>query len=170
MRTVQFRRKDVVFYKGARKIGHEEGLETLLTAYGVTLMFENKKNGVCGSILHQHNKHRYLNPVSCLERMIKRLLKINDDPEAPLCQYCDKCGRRWEFKQVTAPHILKAVKKEVRDKGLVNRGFDIDRVSTHSLRAGGAMAMILNGVSETVVKKRGRWGGATFQTNILHRH
>ena len=28
------------------------------------------------------------------------------------------------------------------------------------------MAMILNGVSETVVKKLGRWGGATFQTYI----
>ena len=37
-RTVQFRRKDVLFYKGARKIGHGEGLATLLTADGVTLM------------------------------------------------------------------------------------------------------------------------------------
>ena len=57
---------------------------------------------------------------------------------------------------MTSPNILKAVKKEVRDTGLVNRGFDIYRVSTHSLRADGAMAMILNGVSETVVKKLGR--------------
>ena len=65
-----------------------------------------------------------------------------------------------------APHILQAVKKAVIDTGLINRGFDIDRVGTHSLRAGGAMSVILNGVSETVVKKLGRWGGATFQTYI----
>ena len=67
---------------------------------------------------------------------------------------------------MTAPHILQAVKKAVRDTGLLNRGFDIDRVGTHSLRSGGAIAMILNGVSETVVKKLGRWGGATFQIYI----
>ena len=65
-----------------------------------------------------------------------------------------------------APHILQAVKKAVIDTGLINRGFDIDRVGTHYLRAGGAMAVILNGVSETVVKKLGRWGGATFQIYI----
>ena len=41
MMTVQFRRKDVVFYKGAKKIGHEEGMATLLTADGVALMLEN---------------------------------------------------------------------------------------------------------------------------------
>ena len=37
-RTVQFRRKDFVFYKGARKIGNEEGLATLSTADRVILM------------------------------------------------------------------------------------------------------------------------------------
>ena len=68
---------------------------------------------------------------------------------------------------MTAPHILQSVKKAVRDTGVINRGFDIDRVGTHSLQAGGAIAMILNGVSKTVVKKLGRWGGATFQTYIL---
>ena len=67
---------------------------------------------------------------------------------------------------MTAPHILKAVKKAVRDTGLVNRGFDINRVGTLSLWAGRAMEMILNGVSETVVKKLGRWVGVTFQTYI----
>ena len=68
-RTVQFRRKDVVFYKGARKIGHEEGMATLFTADGVTLMLENQKNGVYGNVLHQHNNHRDLNPVACLARL-----------------------------------------------------------------------------------------------------
>ena len=67
---------------------------------------------------------------------------------------------------MTAPHILQAVKKTVRNTGIINRGFDIDRVGTHSLQAGGEMAMILNGVSKTVVKKLGRWGGATFHTYI----
>ena len=165
-RTVQFRRKDFVFYKGARKIGHEKGLVTLLTVDGFTLVLDNNKNGVSGNVLHQHNNHRDINPVDFLARLITRLLQINDDPDAPLCQYRAKCGWRWEVKQVTAPHILQSVKKAVRDTGIINIGFDINRVGTHSLQANGAMAMILNGVSETVVKKLGRWGGATFQTYI----
>ena len=70
---------------------------------------------------------------------------------------------------MAAPHILKAVKKSVRDTGILNRDFDINIVGTRSLRAGVAMAMILNGVSKTVVKKLRRWGGATFQTYI-HTH
>ena len=111
MRTVQFRRKDVVFYKGARKIGHEEGLATLLTADGVTLMLDNQKNGVRVNVLYQHNNHRDINPVACLARLITCLLQINDDPESPLCQYRAKCVRRWEVNQVTAPHVLKAVNK-----------------------------------------------------------
>ena len=67
---------------------------------------------------------------------------------------------------MTAPHILKAFKKDVRYTVLVNRGFDSDIVGTHSVRAGVAMDMFLNGLSETVVKKLVRWGGATFQTYI----
>ena len=63
-----------------------------------------------------------------------------------------------------SPYILKSVKKAVRDTGLVNRGLDINRIGIHSLQTGGAMAMILNGASKTVVKKLGRLGGATFQT------
>ena len=67
---------------------------------------------------------------------------------------------------MTAPHILQAVNKAVRDTGLINRGFDIDGVGTHYIQAGRAMATILNGVSKTVVNKLVRWGGATFQTYI----
>ena len=65
-----------------------------------------------------------------------------------------------------SPTYLKSANKSVRDTGIINRGFDINRVGTHYIRAGGSMAMILNGVSETVVKKLSRWGGATFQTYI----
>ena len=51
-RTVQLRKKDVVFYKGARNIGHEEGPAKLFTADGVTPMLDTQNNGVCGSMLH----------------------------------------------------------------------------------------------------------------------
>ena len=35
-------------------------------------------------------------------------------------------------------------------------------MGTHSLRAGGAMALKLNGVSDTTIKKSGRWTSMAF--------
>jgi hypothetical protein len=37
------------------------------------------------------------------------------------------------------------------------------RVDTHSLRNGGANALVLSGYSDTQIQKMGRWKGATFK-------
>ena len=41
-------------------------------------------------------------------------------------------------------------------------GIDPDLVGVHSLRAGGAMALKLQGVEDTTIKKQGRWTSMTF--------
>ena len=165
-RTTQFRRHDVIFYKNGHRIDHMAGLEVLMEADGVTLLLDNQKNGVRGAILHHHNSHSSLNPVSVLARIVTRLLDISADPTLPLCSYKAKYQRQWITKLVTAPMILTAVKKAVISTGLYRQGFSSKRVGTHSLWAGGAMAMLLNGVSETSIRKLGRWSGATFEVYI----
>jgi hypothetical protein len=45
---------------------------------------------------------------------------------------------------------------------LHKNGIDPDLVGVHSLRAGGAMALKLQGVSDTTIKKQGRWTSMTF--------
>ena len=42
------------------------------------------------------------------------------------------------------------------------QGIDPDLIGAHSLRAGGAMALKLQGVSDTIIMKQGRWSGLTF--------
>ena len=45
---------------------------------------------------------------------------------------------------------------------LEDQGITPNDVGSHSLRAGGAMALKLNGVSYTVIKKAGRWTSMAF--------
>jgi hypothetical protein len=42
----------------------------------------------------------------------------------------------------------------------------MSRIGTHSLRAPGAMALKLQGVSDSTIMKIGRWTGLTFLTYI----
>ena len=46
------------------------------------------------------------------------------------------------------------------------RSMPIDRIDTHSLRAGGANALSLSGFSEHQIQKMGRWRSATFKEYI----
>ena len=68
--------------------------------------------------------------------------------------------------QVTAIHINNALKRAVHHLALTKFGFTKDNVSSHSLRAGGAMAMKLNGVDAITIKKQGRWSSNTFLNYI----
>jgi hypothetical protein len=46
--------------------------------------------------------------------------------------------------------------------GLDKKGFPPESVSSHSLRAGGAMAMHLNNIDRDKIRKQGRWSSDTF--------
>ena len=50
--------------------------------------------------------------------------------------------------------------------GLLDRDYTLERVSSHSLRAGGAMALALAGESPTIIMRVGRWTLATYLTYI----
>ena len=54
------------------------------------------------------------------------------------------------------------LRNAVRDLELHHKGIDADLVGPHSLRAGGAMALKLNGADDTTIMKMGRWSGLTF--------
>ena len=49
---------------------------------------------------------------------------------------------------------------------LLSRGYTLDRVSSHSLRAGGAMAMKLSGTADSTIMRIGRWTSLTYLTYI----
>ena len=65
-------------------------------------------------------------------------------------------------KSVTAAKMNKAVKYAVKFLNLDKKGLLPEHVGSHSLRAGGAMAMHLNKVDHNTIKKMGRWSSDTF--------
>jgi hypothetical protein len=42
------------------------------------------------------------------------------------------------------------------------QGYDLLRIGPHSLRASGAMQLKLNGVSDSMIQKMGRWSSNTW--------
>ena len=46
------------------------------------------------------------------------------------------------------------------------KGYTLDRVSSHSLRAGGAMAMKLSGATNSTIMRIGWWTSLTYLTYI----
>jgi hypothetical protein len=67
---------------------------------------------------------------------------------------------------VLAKNVTALVRQAAKTTNLVAQGYDLKRVSTHSLRASGAMALKLQGVDDTTIMKIGRWSGLTFLTYI----
>jgi hypothetical protein len=64
--------------------------------------------------------------------------------------------------QVSPSQVNTVLKKAVTQMGLQRYGFTRNNVSSHSLGAGGAMAMKLNGIDTITIKKHGRWSSNTF--------
>ena len=65
-------------------------------------------------------------------------------------------------KSVTAAKMNKAIKYAVKILDFNKKGLLPEHVGSHSLRAGGAMAMHLNKVDHNTIKKMGRWSSDTF--------
>ena len=162
-RTIQFSREDVTFWKDQRVLSHHLSFAELSQADCITLTLRNQKNGKKNARLTQFNNLKLVNPVHVAARIVKRVLNASALPSTPLCAYRDTAGA---ISQVTAADINATVKLAAIAIDLHLRGYDINKVGSHSLRSGGAMAMHLNGVGVPAIKKLGRWSGDTFMTYI----
>jgi len=58
--------------------------------------------------------------------------------------------------------MIETIRQAIRSLQLDQKGIDPDLIGVHSLRAGGAMALKLNGASDTTIMKMGRWTSMTF--------
>ena len=165
-RTQRFRVKDVVFRRADQTIiPNTASLAELLQATHATLTITNQKNGLKGQCIHHHCTGVWTSPVKALARRVAHIMAHTHCTSTALSTYYvtgDACP-----KQITPTHINSTIKATVVTLGLHAYGITPSLVGTHSLRAGGAMAMILNGVQPTVVKKMGRRSSNTWM-NYIH--
>jgi hypothetical protein len=163
-RTVQFRVRDVKFYKAGIIIPNTSPLSALLQADGVAMTIDNQKNGTRGETIHQHAlPGRIVCPVRALARRVAAVVAATRSYDAPLSRLATADRPDGH---ATAGMIRTAVRKSVRDLKLHRQGIRACDVASHSLRAGGAMAMKLNGCDLVTIMKAGRWTSLTFLTYI----
>lgn len=160
-RTVQFRVQDVKFRDAnGVVIPNTAPLPQLLLATSVVLWLDNQKNGQRGATIHHTAcASTWFCPVKALARRVTSIMLQGCPPDTPLSFVRPSV-------HVTASHISAMIKHAAAATNLVAQGYDLKRVSTHSLRASGAMALKLQGVADSTIMKIGRWTGLTFLTYI----
>jgi hypothetical protein len=142
-------------------ISHSAGLDALLQADSATVCIAHTKNGTKGAVVHHS---RGCGPICPVAALAQRVANIQAGPargNINLVYHAGEC-----ISWVTDRNIGIAVRWGALSDKLISRGYTLDRVSFHSLRAGGAMAMKLSGASDSTIMRVGQWSSLTYLTNI----
>ena len=161
-RTQQFRVCDITFYAADHTIiPNTADLSTLSTAARATMRITNQKNGARGSIISHDTSHTIACPVRALARRVHHILsQPGGSPNDIISTYYSPQTK--SLRCLQSGDINKMLKAATVATGLDTKGFPPSSISSHSLRAGGAMAMHLNGVPRDTIRKQGRWSSDTF--------
>jgi hypothetical protein len=121
-----------------------------------------------GETIHHRATNTEGCPVQALAHRVHHVLHHNGSVENLICDVWQ--NDKWI--SITSHDIITLVRSSVKTLGLHKNGIDADLVGSHSLRAGGAMALKLTNHSDTTIKKMGRWSSLTFlqyiHTQISH--
>jgi hypothetical protein len=158
-RTQQFAVKNVGFFKNGKIVSRASPLSLLLSCDAATLKITNQKNGRMGETIHQECTGKDDNcPVRALAIRVHHVLSNNGTRDNLLCDY----RKNDEWHAITSSEVRGMVKNAARILQLQRQAIDPDLVGSHSLRAGGAMALKLHGYDDTTIQKMGRWTSSTF--------
>jgi hypothetical protein len=142
-------------------IPHSTGLNALLQAESATVCIAHTKNGTKGAVVHQSCGRGPICPVAALARRVDNIQKGPARGNINLVYHAS--GR---VSHVTDRDIGIAVRWGATSDQLTSRGYTLNQVSSHSLRAGGAMAMKLSGSSDSTIMRVGRWSSLMYLTYI----
>ena len=129
-----------------------------------TLMIQNQKSGrKSEQVTHNSLPHDSPNVAACPVRALiwqyKHVQQHSNVRSHILGTYFDDNST----KHVLCPRtITKALQAATQALQLERFNIQADLVSSHSLRAGGATAMHMNGVPDVTIQKMGRWSSDTF--------
>lgn len=160
--TVPFRVGDITLRDANHhRIDPTAPLEQLLTATEATMKIENQKNGMQGGVIHQEATGLPHCPIKALARRIHNIMSNGGTLFTPIYQSYTAPGKAY---YISPQQVTAMVRDAAGAIGMYEDtiGFKRSDISSHSLRAGGAMAMHLNGASMETIKKVGRWKGDTF--------
>jgi hypothetical protein len=160
-RTIALRKCDVRLWRRGKVLLHSASPSTLLTADSATICIAHTKNGTKGAVVHHEACGGPICPVAALARRISNMQ--HGPPTGSLSAVYHQSGK---ITRVSDREIGIAVRWGATSDRLLTRGYTLQRISSHSLRAGGAMAMKLSGTSDSTIMRVGRWTSLTYLTYI----
>ena len=161
-RTIQFRWCDIAFKNGNTIVPRDAPAGDILGATAATLRLSNQKNGIRGSLIHRSATGGTFCPVRALARRFIHMRTNCASDNDILSSFWDHLGQG----HVTDEDMRVAIRRAVIALRLEKNGILPSRVGTHSLRAGGAMALKFAGADRDDIKKMGRWSSDTFLVYI----
>ena len=160
-RTIPLRKCDINLLRDGVPLDRDAPLEVLLSATGCTICLENQKNGVKNQTLyHDRSGDPSLCPVRSMAHLVYQLR--HKPVDTPLGTYYDG-GSAYS---VNDSAVLAMIRLAAARDQLDSMGYDLSRIGTHSLRAGGAVRLKLAGEDDSIIKKLGRWSSETYAKYI----
>jgi hypothetical protein len=127
----------------------------------VAILFENQKNGIKQEVWHAHlTNHPVLCPVKAAIKIVKRLRQTGATDRTPIHQYINS---KQQVQTSSASQCLTMLRQFVEDlpeKEVL--GMTSQNIGNRSLRTTSAMAMALNGASDSEIQLYGRWRSLAF--------
>ena len=156
--TKPFHLCDVQLFIGMARLDLLSASDADLNAATFTsYTFTNQKNGVRGEVI---GLGRSGSPLACpVLATVRRLLHLrahNASPNTPLATYYRTSHGRTTRHPVTPPDITAILRMSVHALG-PTLGFLPSDITARSLRAGGAMALLLAQVDTDIIRLIGRW-------------
>lgn len=152
--TTPFTLGDVQIFIGQRRLALDSTPEEeLLRATSASLTFTTQKNGVPGEVIKLgRTGHAFCCPTLAIVRRVLHLRAHGAPLSTPLARAFTPHGPR----SVTPSNITHNLRTAVQYLG-TDLGFLPTDVSARSLRAGGAMALLVSEVDTDVIQLLGRW-------------
>jgi hypothetical protein len=132
-----------------------------------TLTIDIQKNGKRATVIHHHTNDTPICPVKATIRRITNILS------SPFHTPNTIIGTHFSPEHPTgftihARQITTTLKNAAKALNLHQHGLLPDLISSHSLRAGGAIALHLSGCHAKTIQLLGRWSSDPFVTYIHH--
>jgi len=119
----------------------------------VHLQIDNQKNGQQGQIVAHHAITNPCCPIKALAARVFTMLTDNATPDTLICTYQPTAKNL--FLHVTNKDIVLAIHAALAPNLSTVHGYLPKLVSSHSLQAGGAMALFIQGYDATAIMKIG---------------
>lgn len=152
--TTPFTLADVQLFVGHRRLNLNTATdEELFGATAASLTFTTQKNGIPGEVIRLgRSGDAFCCPTLAIVRRVVHLRAHGAPPTTPLARTFTQSGTR----SVTPKDITHHLRAAVQFLG-TDLGFLPDEISARSLRAGGAMALLVSDIDTDMIRLMGRW-------------